>query len=238
MIFRGEKIFYRSFVILIAVFFISCKKNRNDSLYTVYNKGISGNTVVDLLARFNADVRSLSPDLLIVMIGTNDSYRSTIGDYKTNLDSLLKQSNRAGLNVLLLSPPPIGDGVNLYKERDSVLTLMAAYDKELSLKYNCGFIDINKAFKESGSPSVYSNSFVRNSANSSELAPDGIHLTQDGNFFIAEKVLEYLTNPLVLKKGIVVCYGDSLTYGAFANGEGTATGFTYPGFLQQFLDKI
>ena len=41
----------------------------------VYNKGISGNTVVDLQQRWQQDVLDLKPDYVSVMIGINDVWR-------------------------------------------------------------------------------------------------------------------------------------------------------------------
>ena len=40
--------------------------------YEIYNRGISGNRIVDLYARIKADVWNLQPDVLSVLIGIND----------------------------------------------------------------------------------------------------------------------------------------------------------------------
>ncbi len=41
----------------------------------VFNKGISGNTVRDVSARWQIDVLDLQPDVLCLMIGINDVWR-------------------------------------------------------------------------------------------------------------------------------------------------------------------
>ena len=41
----------------------------------VLNTGIGGNTVIDLEARWEADILDLNPDWLSVMIGINDVWR-------------------------------------------------------------------------------------------------------------------------------------------------------------------
>lgn len=40
--------------------------------YEIYNRGISGNRIVDLYARVKADVWNLQPDVLSILIGIND----------------------------------------------------------------------------------------------------------------------------------------------------------------------
>lgn len=40
--------------------------------YTVYNKGISGNRIVDLYARIKLDIINLKPDYMSILIGIND----------------------------------------------------------------------------------------------------------------------------------------------------------------------
>ena len=40
--------------------------------YQMYNRGVSGNRVVDLYARIKADILNLKPDILSILIGVND----------------------------------------------------------------------------------------------------------------------------------------------------------------------
>ena len=42
--------------------------------YRVVNRGISGNRVVDLYARWKADALNLKPDLISILIGVNDTW--------------------------------------------------------------------------------------------------------------------------------------------------------------------
>lgn len=44
--------------------------------YTIYNRGISGNRIVDLFARIRIDTINLKPDLLSVLIGVNDTWHN------------------------------------------------------------------------------------------------------------------------------------------------------------------
>lgn len=47
-------------------------KYKYGDLYHVMNKGISGNTVVDLYARIKREIINLKPDYLSILIGVND----------------------------------------------------------------------------------------------------------------------------------------------------------------------
>lgn len=44
----------------------------NPQDYKIYNRGISGNRVVDLYARWKIDCLNLKPDILTILIGVND----------------------------------------------------------------------------------------------------------------------------------------------------------------------
>ena len=46
--------------------------------YTFYNRGISGNRVVDLYARIRADMINLKPDYISILIGINDVWHERV----------------------------------------------------------------------------------------------------------------------------------------------------------------
>jgi len=57
----------------------------NPSEYTFYNRGISGNRIVDLYARIKADIINLKPDYLSILIGVNDVWHEIA--YKNGVDT-------------------------------------------------------------------------------------------------------------------------------------------------------
>jgi lysophospholipase L1-like esterase len=70
----------------------------------IYNRGISGNKVPDLDARWDRDCIELKPDVLSIMIGVNDywhtvafgsKYKGTIESYETGFKALLKRTKEA-----------------------------------------------------------------------------------------------------------------------------------------------
>lgn len=68
----------------------------------IYNRGISGNKVPDLQARWQQDCLDLKPDVLSILIGVNDiwhkmagRYDGTVDDYRTGFTALLEQTREA-----------------------------------------------------------------------------------------------------------------------------------------------
>src|SRR6266700_2147208 len=67
-----------------------------------YNRGISGNKVPDLAARWAAYTVALAPDVLSILIGVNDfwhklssGYTGTVEDYEHQYAALLDDTRRA-----------------------------------------------------------------------------------------------------------------------------------------------
>ena len=93
----------------------------------VINRGISGNTVPKLLKRVDTMLKEDRPNLVIIMIGTNDLLFSTkfaekdlpfeaavkkypvFGRFEKNLGKLLDIFNQAKVPVVLLSTPPYNE---------------------------------------------------------------------------------------------------------------------------------
>ena len=72
------------------------------SALKVYNRGISGNKVPDLDARWQKDCLDLKPDLLSILIGVNDiwhklggRYDGTVETYQAGLRALLERTREA-----------------------------------------------------------------------------------------------------------------------------------------------
>jgi len=79
----------------------------------VLNRGISGNTVPDLDARWQADALDLAPDVLSILIGVNDiwhklngTFQGTVESYEAGYDALLARTRQAlpKLRLVVLEP--------------------------------------------------------------------------------------------------------------------------------------
>jgi len=65
---------------------------------------------------------------------------------------------------------------------------------------------------------------------------DGVHPTAQGYELIGKYFAQQLKEKKLLKrKMLILCFGDSITYGAFMEGKGTAEGNTYPAVLLRSL---
>jgi lysophospholipase L1-like esterase len=85
-----------------------------------YNRGISGNKVPDLAARWDTDAIALKPAILSIHIGVNDlwhtvafgsKYKGTIEDYETGYRELIKRSQKEirGVRIIICEPFELRD---------------------------------------------------------------------------------------------------------------------------------
>jgi len=63
-----------------------------------YNRGVSGNTVPDLQARWQTDTLDLQPDIVSILVGVNDYWHTLMGTYHGSVDDY-----EAGYTALLRS---------------------------------------------------------------------------------------------------------------------------------------
>ena len=73
----------------------------------IYNRGVSGNTVADLRKRWQKDAIDMKPDLLSILIGTNDGGRGVQADaFEADYIHILEASRNSNpdLRLVLLDP--------------------------------------------------------------------------------------------------------------------------------------
>ncbi len=84
-------------------FLLACDLLRDHSGagHKVFNRGISGNKVPDLQARWEEDAVALKPDVLSILVGVNDiwhklngRYDGTVADYETGFRKLLQTTRK------------------------------------------------------------------------------------------------------------------------------------------------
>ncbi|TWT75062.1 SGNH/GDSL hydrolase family protein [Allorhodopirellula solitaria] len=88
-------------------------RDHADEQLKVYNRGISGNKVPDLAARWQADCLDLKPAVLSILIGVNDiwhklsgKYDGTVADYESGFKALLEetQSKLPDTRIVICEP--------------------------------------------------------------------------------------------------------------------------------------
>lgn len=73
------------------------------------NAGVAGDTSAQLLARLQVDVIDKTPDVCVVMIGTNDARGDTpLSTYAANVTAIVTALRESGIAPVLRLVPPIG----------------------------------------------------------------------------------------------------------------------------------
>ena len=140
----------------------------------VVNCGVNGMTVPRQHSRFIGLIRINDPDLVIVMLGTNDLFSSLSAEQIADrMGSFLDSVSSTGKPVLLISPPILqyGEWVmddDLVEESQN---LGEAY-RELADSKNCLFAD-------AGEWDI-------------EMTFDGVHFSPEGHAVFAQKLEEVL----------------------------------------------
>lgn len=151
---------------------------------TCFNRGISGNRVADLQARWQTDCLELQPDLVTLLIGINDTWRrydsnmiSPIEPFETGLEALCREVKQAGSKLILLEPfvlPIPADRINWREDLDPRIQAV----RRVAASYADDFVPLDGLFAAAA---------CRTSA--AELAEDGVHPTQAGHRLIADALL-------------------------------------------------
>lgn len=212
----------------------------------IINAGKGGNSTRHLLKRVDAVLAESQPDLVVLMVGTNDALNSRamvpIDEYRRNVQSLIDKFRAAGSRVMLMTILPCHAPYLLARHgkepfaEQSPEQRIAAVNRvlsDLAAAEKIPLIDTHRVFSSIGEPGEDEQSLLRNTANSGST--DGVHPTADGYRVIATAVFQAITG-LEKKPQRILCFGDSITYGAGMEGAGTATGNCYPGLLARLLD--
>ncbi len=130
--------------------------------YQVVNRGISGNRVIDLLARVKSDIINLKPDYMSILIGVNDVWHEL--NFQNGVDTeryeryyhlLIEQVKEAlpDLKIMILEPFVLR-GQETSKSEEywrifrSEVEQRAAAAKRVAEKHNLVFIPLMEIFDE------------------------------------------------------------------------------------------
>ncbi len=151
------------------------------------NIAISGATSTDMLRLTYENIKGYKPEVVSVMIGTNDAYiyggelkKSLVDadEYRKNIESILRDAKESGAAVVISTIPPMDEqkyagGYNTEVKTNNNLNI-SEYNKKVrdeAEKNGAILIDLENALKkESGEM----------------IEPDGIHLTRAGQVVMAE----------------------------------------------------
>jgi len=154
----------------------------------IVNRGISGNRVRDLRARWEKDVLALEPTLLSVMIGVNDTWRrydendpTTVEAFEADYRSLLEGLPGRDAMALVLMEPfllPVTAGKATWREDlDPKIAVVHALAEE----FGAILVPTDEYLNDIDVPLT-------------EIAADGVHPTELGHQLIARLWLDTIEN--------------------------------------------
>lgn len=159
------------------------------SSVNIVDVGISGERTDQALLRLD-DVIAQKPAIVTIMYGTNDSYvdaaesRVSLSEYRANLETMLAELYRAGIQPILMTSPRWGDGAKLNALGEQPNVRLAQYvqaARDVAKKTNTPLVDNWERWS---------------GANSDPWTVDHCHPNPAGHKVIAETVFPVLANYL------------------------------------------
>ncbi len=149
---------------------------------TFMNRGVSGNTVLDLEKRWQKDTLDLKPDLLSILIGVNDDGRQvSFEQYEQIYDKLLADTRAANPNIKLVLCEPFrlwkGAGKPEHWEQSvSGIQKRQQIVAKLARKYGAALVHFQAVFDEAVTR-----------APAEHWIWDGVHPTYSGHQLMADE---------------------------------------------------
>lgn len=169
-------------------------RGKTNPEYELIGAGIGGNKVYDLFLRFEEDVLSKKPDVVVMYVGVNDVWHKQSSQTGTDPDkfiafytAMIKKLQASGIRVIVCTPAAIGERTDFSNAQDGDLNRYSNIIRELAQKYSCGLVDLRKAFLDYN---------LKNNPENKEsgiLTTDRVHLNPAGNKLVADLMLKALS---------------------------------------------
>lgn len=149
-----------------------------------YNRGISGNKVPDLAARWQQDCLDLKPDILSILIGINDiwhtiafgsKYQGTIADYEEGYRQLIKDTLAAKPDTRIVICEPFTTRENFKSREGKSAADYAVVARKIADDLKLTFVPFQSEFDK-----------ACKAAPANFWLWDGIHPSQPGHAFMAQ----------------------------------------------------
>lgn len=165
--------------------------------YKFYNRGISGNRIVDLFARIRVDMINLKPDYMSILVGVNGVWHEysrkngvSAEKYEMVYDLMIQELQRdiPGVKIMILEPFVLhGEATNTDEEHpgrweyfESEVALRRAAAKRIAEKHGLVFVPLQDMFNEAEKNAPHEGYWLR----------DGVHPTEAGHTLIKRAWLE------------------------------------------------
>jgi len=169
------------------------KAKGQSSQYELSGAGIGGNKIYDLYLRLEDDVLSKKPDVVFIYVGINDVWhKSSHGTgtdadkYVKFYDALIKKMKAQNIRVIICTPTVIGERNDNSNPQDGDLNYYSKLIRDIAAKNGVELCDLRKYFGDY---------LLKNNPENKEkgvLTSDRVHLTDEGNKFLAERMMEAL----------------------------------------------
>ncbi len=148
--------------------------------FNTISSGVSSEMAIDAIARFDKDVRSYNPDIIILGYGSNDAGAMTVF-YEYHMDILIRQALSTGAKVFVHGVGSIDTSLVEWNDKTNYQVFNEILKDRLCPKYGAVYIDIYKGI--SRDPGRY-------------LRKDGIHWNEEGADFVAHEAFNAIVNCL------------------------------------------
>jgi lysophospholipase L1-like esterase len=162
-------------------------KSGDDFYVNVYNLGIDGNNTRNLLKRFKTECKVRGPDIIVISIGSNDSFINSGGEtnvplreFEKNILKLIKQAKKFTNDVIFLG---------LY-DFDESKTKPVFWDKNVNY-LNLNMQEYDRALKKITAKESVFYIDLAGFLNSKDFE-DGVHPNSRGHEKIYNKIKNYL----------------------------------------------
>lgn len=169
-------------------------RGKTNPEYELIGAGIGGNKVYDLFLRFEDDVLSKTPDVVVMYVGVNDVWHKQSSQTGTDPDkfiafyaAMIKKLKASGIRVIVCTPAAIGERTDFSNAQDGDLNRYSNIIRELAQKYSCSLVDLRKAFLDYN---------LKNNPENKEsgiLTTDRVHLNPAGNKLVADLMIKALS---------------------------------------------
>ena len=157
--------------------------------YDIYNRGVSGNRIVDLYARIKANCWNLEPDVLSILIGVNDVWHEVEFQNGVELDRfekmyrvMIEDTKKVLPNIqMMLCEPFVLEGLATSAKYDQFLEVYkyAEVVKKLAVEYGLYYLPLQETISKAAA-----------NATVEEYLADGVHPAEAGAKLIANEWLK------------------------------------------------
>ncbi|MCP4867044.1 MAG: hypothetical protein GY897_24180 [Alteromonas sp.] len=202
------------------------------------NYGVGGYNSQNVLNIID-NVRTTYPDLVVLMVGTNDSLNSSkpidIETYKENVNRVVKYITSSSAEVIIMKiPPAIEDYVldrhpqehfETYGGVNETIDVYNGVIEDIATENEIRLYDLHDLVINNGGIYPGVDSFLRNELNRSSR--DGVHLTTEGYEQVANNLYQLITSNDMAYSNVATI-GDSITLGVHEVK-------SYPDYLSELL---